>query len=74
MGFRIFQAYYEKVLLPITASSKIEWIESVQIFFFFSSLWLCWSAQLFTWPFPSLLLGRRRGLVLEHIRHPSLLD
>jgi hypothetical protein len=35
MAFGVFQAYYEKVLLPTTASSKIAWIGSVQIFFVF---------------------------------------
>jgi hypothetical protein len=35
MTFGVFQAYYEKVLLPTTASSKIALIVSVQIFFVF---------------------------------------
>ena len=35
MSFGVFQAYYEKVLLPTTASSKIAWIDSVQICFLF---------------------------------------
>lgn len=35
MAFGVFQAYYDKVLLPTTASSKIAWIGSIQIFFLF---------------------------------------
>jgi hypothetical protein len=35
MSFGLFQAYYEKVLLPTTASSQIAGIGSVQICFLF---------------------------------------
>lgn len=46
MTFGVFQAYYEKVLLPTTASSKIALIGSVQIFFVFRmALLVCPAVQ-----------------------------